>query len=114
MNLIASLHAQGYPVVLTGDFNERDEAFCRVTGGGTVGAANGGSLGAPCLPPGDMDVDWIFGSAAITWSNFVSTKAGLVTQATDHPIVVADGLIPSLPRLRAALSKPSDGLRTCG
>lgn len=97
LSLVASLHAEGHPVVLTGDFNERDEVFCRVTAGATVGAANGGSLGAPCLPPPNMNVDWIFGSAAIAWSNYLSTKSGLVSQATDHPFVVADGLIPSLP-----------------
>lgn len=93
MALVAQLHEAGFPVVLTGDFNERDEVFCRVTAAGTVRAANGGTGGATCLPPSDMDVDWIFGSSAIAWSNFVSTKAGLVARATDHPLVVADGLI---------------------
>jgi endonuclease/exonuclease/phosphatase (EEP) superfamily protein YafD len=95
--LVDQLHAAGFPVVLTGDFNERDEVFCRVTGSGTMRAANGGTGGATCAPPADMDVDWIFGSSAIEWSNFVSTKAGLVSRATDHPLVVSDGLLQPVP-----------------
>jgi endonuclease/exonuclease/phosphatase family metal-dependent hydrolase len=94
---IAQLQAQHFPVVLTGDFNERDEVFCRVTAAGTLRAANGGSVGAGCAPPPHMDVDWIFGSTGIAFSNFVSTKAGLVPRATDHPFVVADAAIPPLP-----------------
>lgn len=97
LELIGQLHLQGYPVVMTGDFNERDEVFCKVTASGTVSAANGGSVGGSCVPPPDMDVDWIFGSSTIQWHDFVSTKAGLVSQATDHPLVVSSAVIEPLP-----------------
>jgi hypothetical protein len=46
-----------------------------------------------------MDVDWIFGSTGITFSNFLSTKAGVVPRATDHPFVMSDAVIPALPTL---------------
>ncbi len=101
VGLISQLHTAGFPVVLTGDFNERDEVFCRVTGSGAMRAANGGSVGGSCAPPPDMNVDWIFGSSVIEFSNFLATKGGLVQRATDHPFVVADAVIPPLEPLPA-------------
>jgi endonuclease/exonuclease/phosphatase family metal-dependent hydrolase len=94
---IRQLQDLGVPVVMTGDFNERDEVFCKMTAGGTLRAANGGSVGGGCAPPPAMDVDWIFGSTEILFSNFLSTKAGLIARATDHPFVVADAVIPAVP-----------------
>lgn len=95
--LVNSLHAQDLPVVLTGDFNERDEVFCRVTGSGAMVAAAGGSTaGGRCLPPAGMGVDWIFGSAVIDFTDFVRQDSGLVNRATDHPFVVSAATIPPL------------------
>jgi endonuclease/exonuclease/phosphatase family metal-dependent hydrolase len=99
INHIDELHAAGFPVVMTGDFNERDEAFCKVTASGALTAANGGSIGPACAPPTDMDVDWIFGSTGIVFSGFLSTKSGVVPRATDHPFVMSDAMIPVLPTL---------------
>lgn len=97
INHINQIHAAGFPVIMTGDFNERDEAFCKMTASGALTAANGGSVGPGCAPPSNMDVDWIFGSTGIVFSGFLSTKAGVVPRATDHPFVVADAMIPVLP-----------------
>jgi endonuclease/exonuclease/phosphatase family metal-dependent hydrolase len=94
VGLVQQLHAAGFPVVLTGDFNERDEVFCKVTGSGAMRAANGGSLGGACAPPPAMGVDWIFGSATMEFSGFQAQRTGLVQRATDHPFVVADATIP--------------------
>ncbi|CAI9407995.1 endonuclease/exonuclease/phosphatase family protein [Nocardioides sp. T2.26MG-1] len=102
IGLVSQLHTAGFPVVLTGDFNERAEVFCRITGAGTMRAANGGSVGGSCAPPADHGIDWIFGSSVIEFSHYLSTRAGLVQRATDHPFVVADALIPPLEPLAAA------------
>ncbi|HEU5038826.1 MAG TPA: endonuclease/exonuclease/phosphatase family protein [Nocardioides sp.] len=97
ITLINQLHAQNFPVVLTGDFNERDEVFCKVTGSGAMVAASGGAASnATCLPPSGMGVDWIFGSSVIRFSDFVSQRGGLVQRATDHPFLVATATIPPL------------------
>jgi len=96
MGLVSRIHQAGFPVVFTGDFNERDEAFCTVTGSGAMRAANGGSVGGSCAPPADRGIDWIFGSSVIQFANYQSTRAGMVQQATDHPFVVADAVIPPL------------------
>ena len=96
MGLVSRIHEAGFPVVFTGDFNERDEAFCKVTGSGAMRAANGGSVGGSCAPPANRGIDWIFGSSVIQFANYQSTRAGMVQQATDHPFVVADAVIPPL------------------
>jgi endonuclease/exonuclease/phosphatase family metal-dependent hydrolase len=94
--MVSRIHATGYPVVLTGDFNERAEVFCRVVGTGVMRAAAGGTAAGGCAPPGGMGVDWIFGSAVIEFSGFTQQRTGLVQRATDHPFVVADATIPPL------------------
>ena len=74
------------PVVLMGDFNERQEAFCRVTGAGLV-AANGGTA-RPCAPPANTGIDWIFGTRDITFSDYLRLDSPLVNRLTDHPVLV--------------------------
>ncbi|GAA1131631.1 endonuclease/exonuclease/phosphatase family protein [Nocardioides aquiterrae] len=97
IELINQLHAENFPVVLTGDFNERDEIFCKVTGSGAMVSASGGvASGGTCLPPPGMGVDWIFGSSVIRFSDYLSQRTGLVQRATDHPFVVSTATIPPL------------------
>jgi endonuclease/exonuclease/phosphatase family metal-dependent hydrolase len=93
-NLVNRLHKETeYPVILMGDFNERAEAFCTVTSRAPMRASNGGSTGGACRPPGDLGIDWIFGTTDIEFTSHVRTRAGLVARASDHPIVVADALV---------------------
>jgi hypothetical protein len=93
--LINQLHGQDVPVVLTGDFNERDEVFCKVTGSGAMVSASGGTAGGGgCHPPSGMGVDWIFGSSVVEFDGYVSQRTGLVQRATDHPFVAASATIP--------------------
>ena len=75
--LANELGADGTPVVFTGDYNDRDAAFCPLVGGTDLEAANGGSYDGGCAPPDRMDVDWVFGSG-IEWSDFSSISAGVV------------------------------------
>ena len=51
---LTALHeADGTPVIVTGDFNEREEIFCRFTAAGVFSAAAGGSSGGGCAPPAE-------------------------------------------------------------
>lgn len=89
---IATVHrlqATGIPVIFTGDFNERSEAFCRITGATALHAANGGSTSGPCHLPANNGIDWIFGSPDVSFSGYVRQRQGLVNRATDHPLIVA-------------------------
>jgi len=76
-SLMRTLHADtGYPVFLTGDFNEREEALHGITGGGGVVAA------------GISGIDWIFGTSDVSFSGYVrddSTRGRI----SDHPLVYA-------------------------
>ena len=88
---LSSLHAQdGLPVIVTGDFNERDEIFCRFTAGGIFSAAAGGSSGAGCAPPPSMQVDWIFGSSGVAFDGYSVTDTG---RASDHAMVHAQATL---------------------
>ncbi|SFB49012.1 Metal-dependent hydrolase, endonuclease/exonuclease/phosphatase family [Nocardioides alpinus] len=88
---LTALHAEdGYPVIVTGDFNERSEIFCRFTAGGVFSAAAGGSTGAACAPPPSMQVDWIFGSTGVAFDGYAVTDTG---RASDHAMVQAQATL---------------------
>ena len=79
-----------YPVIVTGDFNERAEIFCRFTAGGVFSAAAGGSTGSACSPPPSMQVDWIFGSTGVAFAGYAVTDTG---RASDHEMVQAEATL---------------------
>ncbi len=80
----------GLPVIFTGDFNDRAGVFCSMTGQTDLVAANGGSTGSACAPPSAMQVDWIFGSEDLAFSNYYADRGAPVPRMTDHPVVRAD------------------------
>ena len=96
VQLANELSADGTPVVFTGDYNDRAEAFCPIVGGTDLEAANGGSYDGGCATPDRMDVDWIFGSS-IEWQTFASVSQGVVGRVSDHPFVYAQAYIPEEP-----------------
>ena len=73
------------PVILMGDFNEKLEAYCRVTGSGMVAANPGGAAGG-CSPPALMGIDWIFGTSDLVFSDYRKLATG---RTSDHPMLVA-------------------------
>ena len=82
---LTALHQeQGIPVIATGDYNEREEIFCRFTAGGVFSAAAGGSSGGSCAPPPQMQVDWIFGSTGVAFADYAVMGTGV---ASDHAMV---------------------------
>ncbi len=89
IKLFNQLEATGTPQFVTGDMNERDEYFCRVTGATPLTAAAGGSNSGGCRPPKPTQIDWILGSPGVVWSNYVVDRSPLVRRTTDHPVVVA-------------------------
>jgi endonuclease/exonuclease/phosphatase family metal-dependent hydrolase len=97
IGLVNRLHASGTPVVLTGDFNERGEAFCAVTARAGAVAANGGAS-SPCRPPANAGIDWVFGTSDIGFSGYARQRTPLVVRASDHPLItttaVVDGPLP--------------------
>jgi endonuclease/exonuclease/phosphatase family metal-dependent hydrolase len=85
------------PVLLMGDFNAREQAFCYLTGTGVLQAAAGGSVGSGCSMPSYGGVDWIFGSTDLDFAGHVVDR-GTKGSISDHPLVVADATIPASQR----------------
>ncbi|HEX5495971.1 MAG TPA: endonuclease/exonuclease/phosphatase family protein, partial [Mycobacteriales bacterium] len=88
--LFRRLGAGGTPVLVTGDMNERGDYACRLTAGVAMHSANGAYRdGSGCHLPARMNVDWIFGSPAVSFLSFVADRDAVVRRTTDHPMVVA-------------------------
>jgi hypothetical protein len=79
----------GLPVFVTGDMNERDSYFCRMTSGAPMVAARGGSNNGGCRAGNPRAVDWIFGSQGVQFSGYYEDRSHLVDITTDHPVVVS-------------------------
>jgi Endonuclease/Exonuclease/phosphatase family len=77
------------PVFITGDMNDRDAYFCRLTGGAPMLAARGGSNSGSCRPDSPRAVDWIFGSQDATFTDYLEDRSQLVQRTSDHPMLLA-------------------------
>ena len=80
-----------YPVIFTGDLNERESAFCAMTYPAQLFAANGGTNdGATCTPPAKpVGIDWIMATDDAQLSNYASLRSRRIRHTTDHPVVTA-------------------------
>lgn len=92
--LARKLHGTGVPVFLTGDMNEREQAFCPITGKAPMQAARGGShQDGKCRAGNPRYVDWAFGSNDLAFSGYVEDRGAVNKRTSDHPMVVSDAHI---------------------
>jgi endonuclease/exonuclease/phosphatase family metal-dependent hydrolase len=84
LGVLRSLIATGLPVVMTGDFNEKVEAFCTWTGQTTLSSAVGGTSSGGCHPPAHPRVDWIFTTPGVHVESYDVTRDSPVPSITDH------------------------------
>ena len=102
----------GLPVYLTGDMNERDIVFCRMTAGTDMVSANGGSnsgtggLGG-CSPTRPTYIDWIFGSPETRFTNYHANRGPKIRKSTDHPMIVAEAELPPVPPIDCPTESPT-------
>ncbi len=88
-----------YPVIFTGDMNERETYFCGLTAVTDLRSANGGSnAGGKCRPPSPTRIDWIFGTSWLTFTEYTEDDSPAVARTSDHPLLVATVVVPGLPR----------------
>jgi endonuclease/exonuclease/phosphatase family metal-dependent hydrolase len=93
--LADDLERTGVPVILLGDFNERDEAFCAITGGSDLKAVNGGGWpDGRCDPPSWMRIDWIFVSKSAEVVDYVDLENKVTQYITDHHLIYSDLSVP--------------------
>ncbi len=97
IELFKAIARTGVPQFVTGDMNMRDEYFCRVTGAtGLIAAAGGSNRNGFCLVPRPTQIDWIFGSPGVAFSNYTIDRSALVRRTTDHPIVATHVTVDAL------------------
>lgn len=95
--LMRRLSETGIPVFLTGDMNEREEAFCPITGGAPMKAARGGTHeNGVCRAANPTSVDWIFGHRDVGFSDYVEDRSRLVRRTSDHAMIVAEAHLDPL------------------
>jgi hypothetical protein len=96
ITLFNELEKSGIPQFVTGDMNEREEYFCRVTGSTPLIAAAGGSNNGGCAVPRPTQIDWIFGSPGVQFGGYLVDRSPLVRRTTDHPVVVSQVVVDAL------------------
>jgi endonuclease/exonuclease/phosphatase family metal-dependent hydrolase len=80
------LRATGRPVMLTGDFNDRQKAFCPLTQNKLSISPN--SIPAmACAYPRQGSIDWIFAAGQVRFSSFGRDTYPQRVRISDHPIV---------------------------
>ena len=82
---VNELSADGTPMIVMGDFNEKQEILCRVTAATSLESVIGGGSCYP--PPQPMRVDWIFASPSFTFGSYEVTRAAPVPSITDHAVL---------------------------
>lgn len=93
ISTVNRLKAEGIPIFLTGDMNDREAFFCRVVPPTGMVAAVGGSTSGGCRPPGGMPVDWVVATSDVDFSNFVNDKSPVARKVSDHHFVSATATI---------------------
>ncbi|CUR60945.1 putative Endonuclease/exonuclease/phosphatase [metagenome] len=113
--LARELTADGTPMIITGDMNDREEYACRLTGSAPMHSADGAHTeGGSCRLPRQMNVDWIFGSPSISFTGFVTDRSSLVNRTTDHPMVRSTATIAPLVESARCIKGPKrSGLVYC-
>jgi len=90
-DLANRLSSDGTPVIMTGDFNERAEFFCRLSARApTMKSASGATGGSSCFVPRGAQVDWVLGSESVGFEQYQMLDGGQIDRITDHPVIVAD------------------------
>jgi hypothetical protein len=108
VNLVRRLSKSGLPVFLTGDMNEREQAFCPVTGGAPMQAARGGShRDGVCRAENPRFVDWVFGHRKVGFHHYRELTGGLVARTSDHPMILTEARLHPT-RYPDAFTPPAD------
>jgi endonuclease/exonuclease/phosphatase family metal-dependent hydrolase len=85
----------GLPVYVTGDMNERDEFFCRMTAKTDLLSASGGeNADGSCAPTRPTYIDWVLGSPETVFTRYEAFRSAKVRKSTDHPMILAEAELP--------------------
>ena len=90
------LKAEGIPIFLTGDMNDRAEFFCRVAPITGMVSADGGSLAGGCHTGASPAVDWVLGWGNVGFSSYIEDRSTL-GRVSDHHFVVGTATVGPMP-----------------
>jgi hypothetical protein len=85
--LIVKLRATGRPVFITGDFNDRQAAFCPLTAN-MLSISPNSIPSMSCRYPAQSSIDWIFAAGQTRFSYFIRDTYTQSARISDHPIVI--------------------------
>ena len=85
---IIELRKTGRPVFITGDFNDRQNAFCPLTANKLTISPNSVPSNS-CLYPKQSSIDWIFAAGQARFSFYLRDTYAQRANISDHPIVRA-------------------------
>ena len=105
VNLARQLTADGTPMIVTGDMNDREPFACPFASGSGFHSADGVySDAGGCHMVARTNVDWLFGSRTLDFSGFVTDRSSQTRRISDHPFVSARVTVPATvdPRCRRA------------
>jgi hypothetical protein len=102
--LARNLTADGTPMIVTGDMNDRAPFACPFAQRTGMHSADGAYYSGGCHLPRHTNVDWIFGSSQLDFSAFVTDRSSQSRRISDHPMVRAAVTVPPVadPKCRKA------------
>jgi len=94
-SLARSLTADGTPMIVTGDMNDREPFACPFASGTGMHSADGAYYSGGCHMPQHPNVDWIFGSSGLDFFSFVTDRSSQTRRISDHPMVRSQVVVPA-------------------
>jgi endonuclease/exonuclease/phosphatase family metal-dependent hydrolase len=94
-SLARSLTADGTPMIVTGDMNDREPFACPFASGTGMHSADGAYYSGGCHLPQHTNVDWIFGSSGLDFFGFVTDRSSQSRRISDHPMIRSDVVVPA-------------------
>ena len=108
-SLVRGFVSEGYPVVLTGDMNERDSFFCRISTLAPLRGADGAYRDAGgCHTVSPTPVDWIVGTAPVDFSGYLRDTSTTSRRISDHFLIKATATLPAERSLKRCIQAPHD------
>jgi hypothetical protein len=108
-SLVRNFVAGGRPVIVTGDMNERESFYCRISAAAPVHGANGAyRSGTSCRNAARTAVDWILGSTTVQFSNYQLDESTVSRRISDHYMIRADVTLDPLGDNAACIPAPKD------
>ncbi len=108
-SLVRSFVAGGHPVIVTGDMNERESFFCRISAAAPLHGANGAyRSGSSCRNASRTAVDWILGTTTVQFSSYALDESTVSRRISDHYMIRAGVTLPPLGDNKACIPAPKD------